>query len=67
MSSIPGSIVHAPVKWNYVGQTIPLTFYAGFLGAEQRANGTISPRVGWYITQDGKEDDSKKKKASFDF
>lgn len=46
---IPTGILSAPVTWNYLGRLIPLQFRAGFVGAEQRDDGTIAPAIGWLI------------------
>jgi len=47
--SIPTGVLSAPVSWNYLGQKLPLEFRAGFVGAEQRPDGTVAPAIGWYI------------------
>ena len=46
---IPTGVLNAPVSWEYLGQQLPLEFRAGFVGAEQRPDGTIAPAIGWYI------------------
>ena len=42
-------VLSAPVSWDYLGQKLPLEFRAGFVGAEQRPDGTVAPAIGWYI------------------
>ena len=49
LKSIPTGVLSAPVSWDYLGQTLPLEFRAGFVGAEQRPDGTVAPAIGWYI------------------
>eukprot|EP01052_Picozoa_sp_SAG31_P017614 SAG31_NODE_1213_length_9359_cov_4.298164_9_plen_265_part_00 len=41
----------APVEWDYLGQSVPLDFNAGFVGATQDPHTLqIRPAVGWFIT-----------------
>jgi len=49
IDAIPTGVLRAPVSWNYFGQQLSLEFHAGFVGAEQRPDGTIAPAIGWYI------------------
>ena len=49
LESIPTGVLSAPVSWDYLGQKLPLEFRAGFVGAEQRPDGTVAPAIGWYI------------------
>lgn len=49
LDSIPTGILSAPVTWAHLGSEIPLQFRSGFVGAEQREDGTIAPAIGWFI------------------
>lgn len=49
IGDLPGGMAAAPVLWDYLGTEIPLSFQAGFVGAVQRADGTIAPELGWCI------------------
>jgi hypothetical protein len=49
LESIPIGVLSAPVSWDYLGQKLSLEFRAGFVGAEQRPDGTTTPAIGWYI------------------
>ena len=47
--NFPTGLSLAPVTWDYLGTNIPLEFCAGFVGAEQRADGTLAPVMSWFI------------------
>jgi len=48
----PAGISVAPVKWDYLGQEIPLQFKAGFVGIEQDEKElTLKSVIGWYIEE----------------
>ena len=49
LESIPTGVLSAPVSWDYLDQKLALEFRAGFVGAEQRPDGTVAPAIGWYI------------------
>ena len=45
-------MAEAPVLWHYYDADINLKFKAGFVGAAQDENLSISPVVGWFIIKD---------------
>eukprot|EP00797_Seminavis_robusta_P000313 Sro101_g051640.2 (184) ;mRNA; f:63006-63557 len=51
-SHIPSQLSSVPVNWEYLGQLLPLHFHAGFRGVTQEDDGTLSPVMGWYVTND---------------
>lgn len=55
-SEIPIQLASVPVMWNFFGEEVPLHFHAGFRGVRQDADGTVKPIIGWYVTEDPKED-----------
>ena len=49
---IPIQLSSVPVQWMYHDVEYPMHFHAGFRGVRQEADGTISPIIGWYVTED---------------
>merc|ERR550514_946458 len=50
VEDFPNGRSEAPVLWEYLGESIPLKFVSGFVGATQDPKTrTISPHVGWFI------------------
>ena len=49
---IPPQMSSVPVQWMYYGEEYPMHFHAGFRGVQQEADGTVSPIIGWYVTED---------------
>jgi hypothetical protein len=48
----PSGMSAAPVTWEYLNETLPLNFNAGFVGATQDpVTLQIRPAIGWYITR----------------
>lgn len=48
---IPGGLRAVPVAWNYLGTPLRLEFVGGFVGAQQDADGTVAPQVGWGVIE----------------
>merc|ERR1712146_574446 len=54
----PSGMSAAPVSWEYLNETLPLNFNAGFVGATQDpVTLQIRPAIGWYITRAEPEED----------
>ena len=49
---IPVQLSSVPVQWMYHEEEYPMHFHAGFRGVHQEADGTVSPIIGWYVTED---------------
>jgi len=51
--SPPNSISKCPVKWVYLGNPIPMHFYAGFAGVSQDpSTKALRPEIGWAVSLD---------------
>ena len=49
---IPIQLSSVSVQWMYHDVEYPMQFHAGFRGVRQEADGTVSPIIGWYVTED---------------
>lgn len=48
-SDFPGGMRAVPAVWDYLGTRIPMQFLGGFVGAQQDADGTLAPQLGWAV------------------
>ena len=49
-ADIPNIMSTAPVLWDYFGRRLKIEFHAGFVGFTQDDDGTLSPTLGWAVT-----------------
>lgn len=47
----PGALSVAPVQWEYLGRSIPLSFLGGFFGVAQGSDLTLRAEIGWGVTR----------------
>ena len=58
-SDIPGQLSSVSVMWEYHQLEFPIHFHAGFRGVTQEADGTLSPVLGWFVTNDPDKEPSE--------
>ena len=59
--SFPRGIVYTPFKWMYLGDEIPMHFYAGFMSVTQDPHTlALRPEIGWAVVDDQQEKNPKK-------
>ena len=52
----PRGVVYCPFNWKYLGNDIPMHFYAGFMCVTQDSNTlAVRPEIGWAIANDKQE------------
>lgn len=64
-ADIPNIMSTAPVLWDYFGDELNIEFHAGFVGFTQDDDGTLSPKLGWAVTNEPLRKYDKNKHDSY--
>ena len=65
-SSFPRGVVYTPFKWVYLGEDIPMHFYAGFTSVSQDPHTlALRPEIGWAVANDAQNSSKKNLFARF--
>ena len=66
-ADIPNIMSTAPVQWDYFGDELKIEFHAGFVGFTQDDDGTLSPTLGWAVTNEPPQKDGKNKHRVYSY
>lgn len=50
-NAFPPALREVPFHWEYLGQRLEMGFLGGFLGVRQRADGALTPQLGWAVRE----------------